>query len=249
MFTFHFSLKVGRVVSFGLAAVIFAVSAPSVFGYVSGISGNVGPTMAYQGTPDFMWNMAGGPLSDGSIGFSGGGGPWSIAPSWSSAGALDWSAALALDQSSGGLAKGTFQPGGTFKFSGKVFASNAAGSTLLYEGLIFQGEMQDFGIAESSTNMNRINLFTPPGSLVDSMAVVLPNGGWLYDEGLLAPFYLFSFMSVDCRQDGGPLVDFQSDIVTYAVMQFTMIGVPEPTAVVVFGAACLLLVRRRWPQS
>jgi hypothetical protein len=219
----------------GSVCVGMMLCAAPAFGWVETIGANVGPTMTYQAPPTAIWNVPGAPLSDGAVNQNNGS-SWYISPSWSSPGALDWTAALDTDLSLNGRARATFQPFGTFAFSGNLYDSNTPGANLVASGSLFEGIMLDFEIAESPTNMNRINM--------TGMSLVIPSGGWLYDHGYLVDSYVFTFMGVDCQQNSGDLTSFGSDIVTLTVMQFDMVAVPEPASVLL-AAAGLLLMRRR----
>lgn len=213
------------------------------FGWVDTISGNVGPTMTYLGNPTYMWNIPGGPLSDGTVDFNSGT-SWSIAPSWSgSQAALDWMSPLNEDLSdpSNGLARATFSAGGMFSIAGKLYESNQSGSPLLADSLLFEGTVLDFEITETIANLNRIDMA--------GIAIVLPMGGWLYDQHYITAEDMFAltFIGVDCQQAGGDLTSFQEDIVTISAMQFVMFNlVPEPsTGLLIVGAAVLVMRRRR----
>ncbi len=223
-----------------ILAVLFACQA---FGYVETISGNVGPTMTYLGDPTNKWNIPGAPTTDGTVDFYGGP-SWSIAPSWSgSQAALDWVSPLNQDLSNltNGLARATFSMGGTFSVTGKLYQSNQNGSAMLTDSPLFQGMVLDFEIAETIANLNRIDMV--------GVAIVLPTGGWLFDQGYITSNDMFalSFIGVDCEQNSGNLTSFQDDIVTLSSMQFAMVNlVPEPSAaLLLIGGAALLLRRRR----
>jgi hypothetical protein len=227
-----------------VASVMLAIlCASQAFGYVETISGNVGPTMTYLGSPTYMWNIPGAPTTDGTVDFYGGP-SWSIAPSWSgSQAALDWVSPLNQDLSnpSNGLARATFSMGGTFSVTGRLYQSNQNGSALLTDSLLFQGMVLDFEIAETIANLNRIDMV--------GVAIVLPMGGWLFDQGHItnSDMFALSFIGVDCQQNSGNLTGFQNDIVTLSSMQFAMVNlVPEPSAgLLLIGGAALLLRRRR----
>ncbi len=227
-----------------IASVVLAglLTCPAL-GWVDTISGNIGPTMTYLGDPTYMWNIPGAPLSDGTVDFSSGS-SWSIAPSWSGSQAtLDWFATLDEDLSntSNGLARATFSAGGMFSITGKLYESNQSGSPLLTDSLLFEGMVLDFEIAETIANLNRIDMV--------GVAIVLPMGGWLYDQHYITDEDMFalSFIGVDCQQAGGDLTSFQEDIITISAMQFIMFNlVPEPsTGLLIMGAAVLVMRRRR----
>lgn len=230
------TLNLTRRVLIGLAL----TAACPALGYVETISGNVGPTMTYLGEPTNMWTIPGAPLSDGTVDFYGGP-SWSIAPSWSSQGSVEWYSPLDQDLSSGGRAHATFGAGGSFSVAGRLYQSNQSGSALLTDGLLFSGFVLDFEIIETIANLNRIDMV--------GIAVVFPTGGWLLDQGYVAGDEMFglSFIGVDCQQNSGDLTSFQDDIITLSAMQFVMFNlVPEPSSVLLLlgGVACLMIRRR-----
>ena len=74
-----------------------------------------------------------------------------------------------------------------------------------------------------------------------------PTGGWLKDNGyLVAMDYALIMFGVECRQDGGDLVDFTGNLTTYGAGGFQFTILPEPsTAALLGGSIAVLAMRRR----
>lgn len=200
------------------------------------IAGNVGATPTYLGSPTYEWNIPGAALSSGS---AVGSVFWTIAPNFGNGPAVfNWTGnALDQDLSSGGLADGTFLPGGNLSFDGEVYS----GATLLHDGLLFEASVGAFHVQELVNDQNKLHL--------NGTILLTPTAGYFLDEGMLAPAYEMSFQAVSAEQmtptGVGPLTDFQTDIVMITQMQFTMAAIPEPVTAMMLVLGGLIVVTRR----
>lgn len=225
-------------------AMAFTVAIAGTHAQIIQIAGNVGATPTYLGNPTNEWNIPNADLNDGSaigVGF------WSIGPSWGPNGPADfnWTGSdLNQDLSSGGVADGTFLSGGTFSIDGALHNGVFPGSALIHNGLLFTASVGSFHVQELASGDNKLHLI---GTIL-----LTPTGGYLFDQGYLAPAYEMSFQAVSAEQllpgggGVGPLNDFQTDIITITQMQFNMAAIPEPvTAMMVCMGALALVARRR----
>ena len=221
-----------------LTMVLFA---PPALGAVTVISANVGGaegTPLYSGASAFEWSIPQARMADGFV-FGTGVPYFDMSPlsQPTGYGSLVWTGnPLVADQSitPDGLAIGQFGAGGVFSMTGNLY--DAMGMPAA-SGLLFSGSVSAFTFAETGDNQNNMEL--------RGDAIITPTGGWLFDQGYLAPQYELSFQAVPCQQDGGDVVGFASDIITFSSMQFFMVGVPEPSAALLLSAGALLLWRPR----
>ncbi len=212
------------------------------FAQVSIISGNLSPTPTFDASPTPQWSVVNGDLRGSVVTNSG---SWVYGPTWGTAPAtFDWTGnTLDQDLSAGGLASGTFNPGGTFTIDGELYDSSIEFiANLIIDGPIFEADVSGFSVEELFSDENKLQLI---GTIV-----LTPTGGYLFDQGLTAPAYEMSFQAVQAeqvtQQGVGPLSDFQSDIVTIAQLQFTSFAIPEPvTGLLCLLGGLLMLVRRR----
>ena len=133
---------------------------------------------------------------------------------------------------------GLFQAGGVFSLTGTLWDSNdEETATLLANEPLFVGTVSAFEVIESFWNPNRIDLG----------ASITPTGGWLKDNGyLVAMDYALIMFGVECRQDGGDLVDFTGNLTTYGAGGFQFTIIPEPsTAALLGGSMAVLAMGRR----
>lgn len=214
---------------------------PALGSTANKVGGGVDQSPLFKASPDNKLVLAG-PLWNGSVTF-----PsmttWKIAPTWQAeAGLFEWSATLDQDLNPGGpLAAGQFLPGGTLRISGRLYD----GYTLLYDGLLLEANwVSGFKLLEDSQNTNRMDTF--PVADMTSVAVRI-SGGWLWENNYLAPWYGLSYKAVGCRQNGGDLIDFQSDITTLSMSDFSLVPIPEPSAawLLVVAGGSLFMTRRR----
>ena len=193
---------------------LVAAAVPAHAEIVQLISANVSPTPVYFGNPAFPWNVPSSSTLTNTtvVGQSGGFGFIAV-------GGFSWAADLDTDLSSGGLADATFVPGGSFEITGTY---TGPGGPLV--GSLLQGTVSAFRWTESAPNSDFLN--------TDQLVATLtPTGGALMTNPALnlgGQYYLDATVA-GAQQNGGPVLDFQSDIVAVQSLQFTLTLVPEPT--------------------
>lgn len=212
---------------------VIAASAPqAAAAEIDVIAGNVGASAIYDatlGTWTVSSTLSGATVLGGALFYEIG--------SPSANAQFLWSGnPLVADTSAGGVASATFGPGGTFIVAGKLFQFG----TEIYEGILLQGIVSGFGVHESATVANFIDM--------EPTAVFTPNGGALVNGSfgleMTMPYFL-SFTGGDARQGGGGLVDFQSNITSIGSFQWNMTPLPEPHAALLLAIGMGLAAWRR----
>jgi hypothetical protein len=136
-----------------------------------------------------------------------------------------------------GQAAASFGPGGSFALTGTVYDLFMSP---VFSGVLLTGTVGAFSLEEPSGGADHLQLINDP--------ILTPTGGALADgtvTSMLVPYYL-SLTIAGAQQNGGPLVDFQSDIQAIDSMQFELTAVPEPGSILlVLGGIALLSSRRR----
>jgi hypothetical protein len=238
MRTSHFSLRLARVAAVCFLLVGVNLLGAPVFGLMNVISANVG---GGEGTPLYdsashTWGVPAARMCDG-YAFGTDVPYFDVSPlsEPTGYGSLAWSGnPLSHDQSTGyGLAIGVFGGGGTFSMTGTLYDWMGPAAS----GLLLSGTVDGFTFRETGDNQNNMELYGD--------ATITPTGGWLFAQGYLTPQYALSFQAVPCQQDGGDVVNFQGDIITFTSMQFFMVGIPEPCTAMLLALAGVLLCRSR----
>lgn len=140
---------------------------------------------------------------------------------------------LLSDTSSGDVASGTFGSGGLFQIWGTV---NYSG---LHSGLLFEGTVGAFTVTETYNN-NRIDIGGSP--------VITPTtnaSAYFNNAGLVAAYYRLNMLGVQVLEDNADLWDLQGNLKTSAGAQFNLVGVPEPSCLVMLLVSSFSLVRIR----
>lgn len=215
-------------------AVGLSASSALAFDKAQIFSGNIAPTLLYLGDPTYEWFIPGtDPGTYTMLPFNGS--PWTIMSA-----SLSWTGSeLDQDLSAGGVADGTFLPGGSFSISGTIPAAGVFSSTVVFEGTV-----SAFRAKESLNDPNKIEFLGHPG--VNDGVLITPTGGWLYDNNRLLGEYFFDAQGILVSQDGDNLVDFQSSIAATAGSQFLLVSnIPEPTTGLLLVLGLVPLLRRR----
>lgn len=136
-----------------------------------------------------------------------------------------------------GQAAAEFGGGGTFSLSGTLYDLTF---TPVFTGLLVAGTVSGFSVFEPAGGADNLQWIDLP--------ILTPTAGALVDGSFASmntPYYL-RLTVAGASQGGGPLTNFQSDIMTIDSMQLTMDAVPEPASLMlVLGGAAMLSVRRR----
>lgn len=233
-----------------------AFGAAPAFGGASilSVGGNVSPTPIFVDAPgpdSGEWALPDATFSAGSVNQNGTSLSWDIAPS-SPFATLNWSGSQLVDDlSTGGAAEGLFAAGGTLSISGELWdlgADSEIGGvgpdadTLIHNGLLVAGTVSEFHVEEF---YGTTNILRPKQ---DTRITFHPTGGFLTSSSpmQLAGDYYLSFLISQAQQNGGPMTDFDHDVITVSAFQVTLTQiVPEPaTAGLMFVGFSLLALRR-----
>lgn len=196
-------------------------------GLVEFVAINVDPTRLYAGPgtigPDGEWHIEEAPASGGVVSpFDPDNNPyWFINPFGQTTTTLDWTGnSLASDTSAGGDASASFNGCGTLTITGELTDENL---TPVFTGVLLTGQVSAFSVQEPQTP-NYIDQLVRP--------IFMPTGGVLAD-GTLGPGalqlsgpYSVSFTAFQTMQNGGALVDFQSDIAAIEGYELVLSGEP-----------------------
>ncbi len=142
------------------------------------------------------------------------------------------------------MAEATFNAGGTLSINGKL--KNAAGTGLVYDGLILQATVSAFHVRETGITDNKLHsIESAPGVNIQ----FTPTGGYLYDTATVAQLrgtYNFAITAaVMVPMAGGNLDNFSADLKSTAALLMIYTLVPEPTSVLLLGFGVLALGFRK----
>jgi hypothetical protein len=219
------------------AVLVLAVSANA--DPLNFLAANAQPTPIFDASAGLSgeWTIPGATFFDGSA--IAGPDIFFIDPSgFTAGGTIAWTGnGLDQDLSAGGTAEATFFGGGAFSMSGTVLN---AGFTPIFTGVLLTGNISSFSVREPAGFDDALDLVVDP--------ILTPTGGALADgtiSTMTVPYFL-SFTVAGANQNGGPLVDFQSDINSILSMQFELTAVPEPgSLMLLLGGVALITCRRR----
>jgi hypothetical protein len=257
IFSVRAHLRICSVISVAALVSLIGAADAQADSRIAVLSANVGgggSTPLYEsvlGVPgDGMWNL---PAADMKGGYAYSSDFFStsfkINPYTSDPGTLHWAGnPLVSDNSdfsdpANGLAIGVLGPtmsgspedGYNFSLTGKLYDSMY--NLIVGEVLLFEGTTSGFTFRETGDNNNNMETGGP--------IVITPTGGWLYDQGYLYDAYEMALHAVPCTQMGGPVQDFDSDIMLGDSIQFNMYAVPEPASIGLLSLAAVFVLRRR----
>ena len=237
--------KMWRAVGLAIAGIWVLASASGAFGVPisSGMAVYLAPDTVYTGpagpTPG-QWDVStavNGGTIENEIGTPGN--AWTVY-----AGAFTWSGHdLVNDQSTqmdpdSWLADGVFGGGGMLTLSGTVYDLSW---NVIYTGDLLTATVGDFQLRETDKDSDSISSI---GSIY-----MTTTGGWLATNSDLQVNGIYEFALVGANfgpTAGGPLDDFQEDSKLLNGYQVTFkYYVPEPTSVLMLGAAGMWMVLRR----
>jgi hypothetical protein len=142
------------------------------------------------------------------------------------------------------MAEATFNGGGTLTVTGKL--RNAAGTAVVFDGLLLQATVSSFHLRETGISDDRLHsIESAPGVNIR----FTPTGGYLYDTATVAQLrgtYDFAMIAaVMIPAAGGNLDNFGTDLVSTSTLLMSYNLVPEPASLLVMIAGVALLGRRR----
>jgi len=138
------------------------------------------------------------------------------------------------------LAEATFLGGGTLTLTGKI-RYTAIPYTVLHDGEVLTATVTGFHLRETDKDSNIINS-------IDTTIRFTPTGGYLYDNPYVNLRGMYDFALVGAvvgPAEGGPLDDFQKDLVSRQAFMINFNLVPEPASLLLLAlGACVMGGRR-----
>jgi hypothetical protein len=229
-------------------AAILAAAVPAFADPMDFLAGNVqaGPLFDADAGANGEWTMPAslteGQFTGGTV--SAGANFYFIDPFSMLMDTLNWTGNPLVNDLSGtgpyaaGQAAAEFGGGGSFTIDGTLYD---AFMTPVFTGVLLSGTVSGFSLFEPTGGADNLQIIDDP--------IFFPVSGALVDgsyASMTVPYIINLTVAGAMQGGGGPLTDFQSDIIAIDSMQLDMTPVPEPASVLLLlGGAALLSARRK----